>query len=71
MSSYRYAIATTGSKWYFQCYANVIKIFRNLVRLLYRESKTVLDSGFQVLNFAFFQWNLETGFQQFVRFRIP
>ena len=43
-----------------------------------RESKTVLDPGFhavdsrfQVLDFTLFQWNLDSGFQSFVGFRIP
>ena len=43
-----------------------------------RESKTVLDSGFhvvdsgfQVLDSSLCQWNLDSGFQSFVGFRIP
>ena len=43
-----------------------------------RESKTVLDSGFQavdsgfqVLDFSFCHWNLDCGFQSLVGFRIP
>ena len=37
-----------------------------------RESRTVLDSGFQVLDSCLFLWNLDSGFQSFiVGFRIP
>ena len=36
-----------------------------------RESKIVLDSGFQVLDSSFCQWNLGSGFRSFVGFRIP
>ena len=43
-----------------------------------RESKTVLDSGFhdtgsglQVLDSSICQWNLDSGFQSLVGFRIP
>ena len=43
-----------------------------------RESKTVLDSGFhvvdsrlQVLYFSICQWNLDSGLQSLVGFRIP
>ena len=43
-----------------------------------RESKTVLDSGFhaeefvfQVLDSSLCQWNLDSGFQSLVGFRIP
>ena len=36
-----------------------------------QESKTVLDSRFQVLNSRLCQWNLDAGFQWLVGFRIP
>ena len=38
-----------------------------------RQSKTVLDSGIhsQVLNSSLCQWNLDSGFQLLVEFRIP
>ena len=36
-----------------------------------KEPKTVLDSGFQVLDSSLCQWNLDSGFQSFVGFRIP
>ena len=34
-------------------------------------SKTVLDSGFQILDSSLCQWNLDSGFQSSVGFRIP
>ena len=36
-----------------------------------RESKTSWDSGFQVLDSSLGQWNLDSGFQSLVGFRIP
>ena len=36
-----------------------------------RESKKVLDSGFQVMDSSLCHWNLDTGFQSLMRFRIP
>ena len=36
-----------------------------------RESKTILDSGFQILDSSFGQWNLDPGFQTLVGFQIP
>ena len=36
-----------------------------------RESKTVLDSGFQVLDSSLCQWNLDSGFQSLMEFGIP
>ena len=36
-----------------------------------QESKTVLDSRFQVLDSRLCQWNLDSGFQWLVGFRIP
>ena len=36
-----------------------------------RESKTVLESGFQVLDSSLCQWNLDSGFQSLEGFRTP
>ena len=36
-----------------------------------REYKTVLDSGFQILDSSLCQWNLDSGFQSLVGFQIP
>ena len=44
-------------RYSFKCWVN---------RPMYGESNTVLDSGFQVLD----QWNLDSGFQSLVGFRI-
>ena len=38
---------------------------------LVRESKKVLDSGFNALDSSLYQWNLDPGFQSLVKFRIP
>ena len=44
-------------RYSFKCWVN---------RPMYGESKTILDSGFQLLE----QWNLDSGFQSLVGFRI-
>ena len=36
-----------------------------------RESKTVLDSGFDTVDSSLCQWNLDSGFHSFVGFQIP
>ena len=53
------------------------ELLRPFARSL-RESRTVVDSGlhavdsgFQVLDSSIFQWNLDSGFQSLMGFRIP
>ena len=61
-----------------KCHVTLLTLTLSMQLSLHvRESKTVLDSGFhtvdsgfQVLDSSLCQWNLESGFQLFVGFRI-